>query len=92
MDYIIENPDMLEAFKSVAYINVKKLPGLTKSNHYNISIAYNKYKNILLKQIKYYNPDIIIGGSTLHNFFPDLNIKKCELVRFDNFKYAIKFI
>jgi hypothetical protein len=87
MGNVEEEPEMLEALKSVAYINIKKLPGDTKSIESTIANAYQKDKEILLKQIKDYNPDIIIGGSTLHHFYDDLGISKEEMQRNGNITF-----
>ena len=76
MDYIRDDESMAEIVRNIAVINVKKLPGFTRTYDYSIiSNAYNKHKDILLKQIDTYNPDIIIGGSTLQLFFDDFGIR-----------------
>lgn len=90
MDDIEKDPTMLDALKSIAYINVKKLPGFRTSNRKVIEYAYQQHKEILLKQIEYYNPDIIIGGSTLYNFYRDLNITKDDFQRNDSVNYLIR--
>lgn len=90
MDYVKNNSSMLNALKSVAYINVKKLPGYTKSNNQVIEKAYHQYKEILLKQIEYYNPDIIIGGSTLYYFFQDIGILRENLIHNGSVRFIIK--
>ncbi len=76
MGNVENDPSMIDALKSIAYINVKKLPGYTKSHFSVIENAYQKYKDILLNQIEFYQPNIIIGGSTLYNFFKDLDLRK----------------
>jgi hypothetical protein len=90
MDNVERAPTMLDALKSIAYINVKKLPGYTTSHHTVIEYAYHQHKEILLKQIEYYNPDIIIGGSTLYNFYQDLGISRELLQSNDSVNYIIK--
>jgi hypothetical protein len=70
---------ILNALKSAAIINVKKLPGQKTSPWNIIEKAYQRYKEILLKQIKCYNPDIIIFGLTLSHFFTDLGLKREEM-------------
>ena len=66
--------NVFETIKKIAYINVKKIPGGNVANEKLISQAYIENKELLLKQIKVYNPDIIIAGNTLHYFFNDLPI------------------
>ncbi len=85
-----ENPEMLNALKSIAFINVKKLPGTSTSVDYIIGYAYNDCKDILLKQISDYNPQIIIGGSTLHHFFNDLEILKEKMITHGSSDYVFK--
>lgn len=68
------NPDIRRALKKIAYINVKKLPGLSKSNNREIQRTYQRDKNILLKQIETYNPDVVIGGNTLAYFKNDFQL------------------
>ncbi|MGB4776142.1 MAG: hypothetical protein WBP45_13265 [Daejeonella sp.] len=76
MDYIRDDENMAEIVRNVAFINVKKTPGLTRTyDNGVIWNAYSKHKHILLKQIETYNPDIIIGGSTMPMFFDDLEIR-----------------
>ena len=70
----------LEAFKSIAYINIKKIPGSVFSFQKEIERAYNDHKGLLKEQIEIYNPDIIICGNTLpylsmDNYFEKINRK-----------------
>lgn len=85
-----ENPEMLESLKSIGYINVKKLPGKTSSYDGTIKAAYDSDKEVLLKQIQDYNPDIIIGGYTLHHFFADLGISANDMIKNNSVDYTIK--
>ena len=78
MDYIKNDPSMLKALKSIAYINVKKLPGHTTSSESIIAAAYQTYNGLLLRQIELFNPDIVIGGGTLHHFVHDLKLSGIE--------------
>jgi hypothetical protein len=75
MEDIENSPEMLDAFKSIAYINIKKTPGGTTSNNKTIQCAYEMYKNLLLKQIDYIDADIIVGGNTLGHLLKDLNLE-----------------
>jgi hypothetical protein len=63
----------LRAFKSIAYINIKKIPGLSKGhNPKEIQQAYDDYNELLKYQIETYAPDIVICGNTLQ-YFSDEN-------------------
>jgi hypothetical protein len=55
----------LEAFKSVACINIKKIPGGRYSDQKEIKKTYSVHKDLLKEQIETYNPDIVICGNTL---------------------------
>ena len=78
MDYVEKNPSMLNALKSVAYINVCKIPGY-KSTHYSVcNKAYKDYGELLLEQVKFINADIVIFGSTINHFHSDLNLSTGE--------------
>ena len=65
------NDAMWDAFKSTAYINVKKLPGTNSSDDIAIQSASNDNKQILMDQIKLFKPNIIIGCNTLRYFSKD---------------------
>ncbi len=71
--------EMIDAFKSTAYINIKKTPGENTSNSKVIEKAYSDTRQIIIDQIKGYKPDIIICGSTftllLHDTEFDLKDK-----------------
>jgi hypothetical protein len=75
-----ETGNPLEAFKSITYINIKKIPGGRFSFQNQIEKAYKDNKILLQDQIETYNPDIIICGNTLpylsmDNYFVKINRK-----------------
>jgi hypothetical protein len=91
MDYIHDNPGMVKILKSIAVINVKKLPGLTRTHSFNpIAEAYNTNKAILLKQIQTYDPDILIGASTMPLFYDDLGIDRKKIAKYGSINYVTK--
>jgi hypothetical protein len=91
MDYINDSPGMVKILKNIAVINVKKLPGLTQTHRFNpIAEAYNQHKAILLKQIRVYNPDIIIGASTMPLFYDDLEIDRKKIEKYGSIHYVVK--
>lgn len=63
----------------IAYINLKKLPGLAQSHWREIKLAYENNKQLILDQINSINPDIIIGGGTLHYLYNDLGLPYDEM-------------
>jgi len=58
-----------EILSQIAVINIKKSPGQKSSKETEIALAFKENKNILFDQIRDINPQVIIGGSTLHHFY-----------------------
>ena len=59
--------------KSTCYVNIKKSPGTSSSDNASLEQIFKEnddYRKTLIKQIKLYKPDIIIGGNTLQLIFP----------------------
>ena len=68
MQYVRDNPEMGNVMKSIAWLNLSKMPAGTTSNG-SFADNYNKYwKLILDKQIELYNPDIIVFGNTFSSW------------------------
>jgi len=88
----ISQDDVFNTFKSISYINVKKLPGYSKSYEPVIRRAYDDNKDILLKQFEIYEPHVIIGGSTLQHFLNDLGLQhEDQVIRVEgSFPHYIK--
>lgn len=64
MDFIRNDPQMGEVLRSVAWINLNKMPALTKSSDKVIQEKFKKYwKDIVKKQLHVYSPDVIICGN-----------------------------
>ncbi len=69
--------------RQIAFVNVQKIPGKTRTPNANLKRYYRTNKEIVLQQIKVYRPDIIIGGKTLHLFKTDLkNLRELEFGHF----------
>ena len=91
MDKIANNPEMVKILRNIAAINVKKLPGLTRTPDFSaISDAYTKHKDILLQQLSVYNPDVIIGASTMPLFYNDLDIDRSKIQKAGCINYIVK--
>jgi hypothetical protein len=86
----IKEEKVFETLKSIAYINIKKLPGTSTSKSEVIEKAYQSNKELLFRQIKLYNSDIIIGGGTLQYFLKDLDLKDEHRLRPAQDKYYVK--
>lgn len=86
---ISADKSICKVLKEIAFINVQKTPEQERTNPKSsrtipkdISNAYIKHKDILLEQISVYNPDIIIGASTLPLFVKDLDLRKENELKF----------
>jgi hypothetical protein len=90
MSFIRDDRSMLDVIRKIAVINVKKLPGFTRTKDSgSIALAYQMNKALLHKQIDTYNPDIIIGGSTLHLFYDELGIRQKDIRISGSIHFAI---
>jgi hypothetical protein len=67
IDDLSENRSMLNALDSIAWVNIQKLPSknVTETDMEDIFVAAEKYENLLLKQLKLFEPDVIICGGTV---------------------------
>lgn len=68
LPWIRENHEVINEIKSVAWINVSKMPGYKVSSDRAISNAYSVWKDVIRFQLETYNPDVIIFGKTFHCF------------------------
>lgn len=84
MDYIRDNKKMADVLKDIAYINVSKMPGSTRSSWNNINQCYAMWKPILDKQLDLYNPDVIICAGTFSHFKEEF--EKNDMRKVDSFK------
>lgn len=87
MDFIRNKPDMAEVLRKVAYINIQKLAAGSVSSEREMASAYDRNREILHEQLKLFNPDIVIGGNTLHHFQNDLGLGE---KLYNEFNYCIK--
>ena len=71
----ITEKKVYEVGEQIAYINIKKTGGGSKSQDSDISNAYRDNKEILMSQIAAYNPNVLIFGNTL-GFFDKSDLKK----------------
>lgn len=82
MDYIRDNPEMGNVLREVAWINLNKMPSYTISNNNQIKEAYNNnWKEIVLKQIELYSPDVIVFCNTLQCCREDFLSKQDEPIK-----------
>lgn len=64
MPWIYQDEDIVDALKSVAWLNISKIAGDSKSPDARIQNAYDNWSDILKEQLDLYDPDIIILGNT----------------------------
>lgn len=70
IDYIENDPKMINEIKNIAYINVNKMPGESESKDQKLFESYKIWKDIIKEQIDLYKPELIIFGKTFQ-FFKD---------------------
>ncbi len=70
----LDSKEIQDELKSVAYINTSKMPRQTNSSDNLWKSHYSDWKDILLEQIKLYEPDVIIFGKTFDVYKDDLKI------------------
>ena len=68
LDWIRDDHSIIDEIKSVAWINVSKMPGYTVSNDQAILAAYGIWRDILKLQLETYRPDVVIFGKTFRCF------------------------
>ena len=68
----ISEKNVQETVDSIAIINLSKMPNHTSTKDYKLWKYYEIWREVLLEQIKYINPDYIFFGHTLRYFAKDL--------------------
>lgn len=61
---------LLEVLSDIAYINLKKTPGGSSSSPASIANSFKANKDLIIDQIKAYQPDCTICGGTYKLLFP----------------------
>jgi len=86
--YATADSRVLDAFKNIACINVKKFSGKTLSNPAEIAKYYHKYRDLLNRQIDAIHPDVIIAGNILSLFYEDFGLKPQDMTRAGSVQYC----
>lgn len=73
-DTIDQFPGNAGVVHEIAFINVKKIPGKARSYKKELRDNYEKYKDLLFRQIDAIDPDIIIFGGTFFLFENDIKV------------------
>ena len=71
-------PDTYKYLFQIAYINLSKMPGGTKSG--SMTTKYQIWRDIVLKQFDLYKPDVMIFGHTFQDVKDDLGIEDKDLI------------
>ena len=77
MEYYYQ-PNMYKYLFQIAYINLSKMPAGTRSG--DMTEKYLVWKDIILGQVKLYDPEVIIFGNTFQYMREDLCIKENDYV------------
>ena len=91
MEYIRDDPEMAQVLHSIAYINVKKLPGLKTSKDSEILSAYQTSREAIHQQIAAYQPDFVIGCRPhMAAIMTDIGIASDDIFSNDSARWATK--
>ena len=76
LPWIQDNPAVADILLEVAYVNVSKMPGRSRTNPATLLNLYEKWKSVLLRQVDLYKPDVIVfcGTITLRCFAKDMSL------------------
>lgn len=66
-------PETYKYLFQIAYINLSKMPGGTKSG--SMTTKYQIWRDIVLKQFDLYKPDVMIFGHTFQDVKDDLGVR-----------------
>jgi len=73
INWIADEPEIVNVLEEIAFININKSPGGSSSNDSFLEQQYqNFYKEIVKEQIINFKPNIIIGGNTIKFLYEDL--------------------
>lgn len=78
-----EKPEIVDILNKIVYLNIKKTAGVSVAKHKELIYSYNKNKDIFLKQLEIYNPNIIICGNTFQYIEADLNLEGYKIKKFE---------
>lgn len=77
--------------ESIAYINLKKIPGGARANGAMVADAYKQSKGLILEQIRVFKPNIVICcGMTMWLLRSDLGIPNEEVNKDSKYAHYIK--
>ncbi len=86
MPKLSANKGLYLSLRKIAFVNVKKIPGKSWSDDKVIEQACSEQGHIVLEQIEAYQPDIVIGGNTVHLLKNILGVTKEDELGSGDFK------
>ncbi|NCA22374.1 MAG: hypothetical protein EBS86_14715, partial [Crocinitomicaceae bacterium] len=92
MDYIRDNHGMCDVVRKVAFINSQKLPSknFTHTDSAHLWESIEKNSDLLERQIKMLNPNVLIFGNTIQLYERLLNIEVGQFTKSGSCSYLIK--
>lgn len=86
----IDDKEIKEILKRIAFVNIKKSGGLSSSNNKDLQKYVNSDRKYLKSQINYYQPDVIICCYTFEPGFYDEIFEGDEIVEKSQWVYEHK--
>ncbi len=80
MNYLRDDPSMLDSLSEIAWVNIQKLPGRTGSNSSSelIQNAFHAHRDLLGRQIAILDPQVIICGGTFQLLLSEGGFEKLD--------------
>jgi hypothetical protein len=73
LDDLPDSKEVFDCLFDCALINLKKIPGYTRSNYSNIDKYFRQSQEFIFDQIEEINPTVIICGGTFSHLYPFIN-------------------
>jgi hypothetical protein len=92
MDYIKDDPSMVQVMREIAVVNAQKLPARqhTSTDLGDIVESISKYGDFIKEQVDILNPDILIGASTMKLYTDLFELNPEDRKTFGSVNYWIK--
>lgn len=74
-----DKPEIVDVLKQIAYVNIKKVGGGSKSVKSELQEHFEKSKQLLINQIDEFNPDVVIFGNTYQFFEKELGLNQMNI-------------
>ncbi len=91
INWVKDEPDLIDILKKIAFINVKKVPGNSVCDNEQMKSFFQQNKAILKRQIKLSEPDVIICGNTFWLIQNELEIEDFTPVKNFSTEFPINY-